>query len=380
MGFIAPITTSEGRRAADQDNRRDDINRREQEYHDQRMKSMQKQDELQGLQLEETRKNIPLNEIRRNAEQTSLMAKWAFQNIDRIPDDKLGDFSAELMTDMPLFEDFAHKDGQIVVPKTGEAMPVNRDFLKKYYAKLANPEAAMQLMMESMKPKQYVGKDGSVKTMTGDEAAAQGLTLASDAESGYKLKGEKVKADNAETMIGLDMQAKRAAIAAHNRAGKEPDVQFVSPDGKSITTMSKAQGQKLGLTPYSDFKATREMNNPKVDNPYSETSEEKAFEFALEQTMSDSGYLPVKKFNDATGSESTVYVDDAGNQAPPAVVQRASAIAAQTVQQYRSGQSLSGTRKAVAQKMDAPPVEGARRGRDGEWYVQKDGKTFKVVQ
>ena len=48
------------------------------------------------------------------------------------------------------------------------------------------------------------------------------------------------------------------------------------------------------------------------------------------------------------------------------------------MRQLRATYGITKEQAAAGGNEDTPPVDGARRAKDGNWYVQKDGKYYRV--
>ena len=405
-GIMIPISMSQGVQRAREDNQADQRFAMDQEYNKRRLEGLDLQQRQSRMQIEDMERDRPIKDLQRKAQMTSEMAKqaWAMLNIDpktlrpaqkapaewgnvsappkewgAIPDEQVNAFMAKFLTDTPIFGKVSvMPDGVLSDGKS--AFQMDRDSALKVLFGMAYPEKAMEL---AQREQQYINEKGKVETMTAGEAQERGLGLATDKVESYGLNKARIEDRDAEENARLGLDAKRAQIAASNRAHREKpdDMQFVSPDGKTAKTMDRKQGLEMGWTPMADYKATAALQGGEVD-PYafSKQTPDAIRKGIFEQSMMDKGYTPVETFT-AMGATVEWKTPD-GKPVPPEEVRAANAMADEALGILSQGQARDpvDAMRRVKAKLDAPPVQGAQKAPDGNWYVQKDGKWFRVRQ
>lgn len=225
MGGIAiPINVFDGVRQAEKDisdRRLEDARMR---MFDQQAKSAELQQQSQKLSLEQARKNIPLQDMQRDASMVTEYARFGFQNVDRVTDQDLPAYAAKLFSDMPVHGAVTVQNGQLFDGQ--RTMPVTRDSLKQILTQLANPEVAMKMKMdewqEKTAPRKYFNpQTGDVKYMAPGEAAGMGgyqdVANYEIGQKGIKLGADaqeaQAKAKYAGAIIQAELAAKRASAA-----------------------------------------------------------------------------------------------------------------------------------------------------------------------
>ena len=271
-GIMIPITMSQGVQRAREDNQADQRFAMDQEYNQRRLEGLDLSQRRDRMALDEMEKGAPLRELQRKAQMTSEMARQAFvmlnsghPDLGEVPDDQVAPFMAKFLTDTPVFGEVKlMPDGTISDGK--RTMKMDRQTALKMLAGLADPAKAMLLAQQEQ---QYINEKGKVETMTAGEAKSRGLGLATDQKAGFDINAARISDKYAEQDARLGLDVKRAQRDAHNRANREkPDeMQFVSPDGKTVRTMDRKQGLEMGWTPYGDFKATQALQDGGLD-PY----------------------------------------------------------------------------------------------------------------
>ena len=270
-GIMIPITMSQGIQRAREDNQADQRFAMDQEYNQRRLEGLDLSQRRDRMALDEMEKGAPLRELQRKAQVTSEMAKQAYVMLNsghpewgQIPDDQVGPFMAKFLTDTPVFGEVkVQPDGSLSDGK--RTMKMDRQTALKMLAGLADPERAMQLAQQEQ---QYINEKGKVETMTAGEAKSRGLGLATDQKAGFDLNAARISDKYAEQDARLGLDVKRAQLDNARREGRSKDeMQFVSPDGKTVRTMDRKQGLEMGWTPYGDFAATQKLQGLGED-PY----------------------------------------------------------------------------------------------------------------
>ena len=406
-GIMIPITMSQGVQRAREDNQADQRFAMDQEYNKRRLEGLDLGQRRDRMALDEMEKNAPLRDMQRKAQVTSEMARqaWAMLNIDpktlrpaqkapaewgnvsappkewgAIPDEQVNAFMAKFLTDTPIFGKVSvMPDGVLSDGKS--VFQMDRESALKVLFGMAYPEKAMEL---AQREQQYINEQGKIETMTAGEAQSRGLGLATDEVASYGLNKARIEDMNAEENAKLGLDVKRAQIAAHNRSNREkPDeTLFVSPDGKTARTMGRKQGLEMGWTPLADFKATQALQGGGLD-PYafSKQTPDAIRDGIIEQTMLENGYQMTEKMS-ADGTWQKVWTTPDGNPVPQADVKAALDLSEEVLGMLSSGRAADpvDAMNKVKTRRNAPPVPGAKRADDGQWYVQKDGKWFRVRQ
>lgn len=270
-GIMIPISMSQGVQRAREDNQADQRFAMDQEYNQRRLDGLDIGMQRDRLALGEAQKDAPLKDLERKARTTSEMAKQAYVMLNsghpewgQIPDDQVGPFMAKFLTDTPVFgEAKLMPDGTISDGK--RAIQMDRQTALKMLSGLADPAKAMELAQQEQ---QYINEKGKVETMTAGEAKSRGLGLATDQKAGFDLNAARISDKYAEQDARLGLDVKRAQLDNARREGRSKDeMQFVSPDGKTVKTMSKKDGLAAGWTPYGDFTATQKLQGLGED-PY----------------------------------------------------------------------------------------------------------------
>lgn len=270
MGIMVPITTSQGIQRAREDNRADRQWEIDQQFNEKRMQGLDMQMRRSQMELDEAEQNKPLRDLERKAKTTSEMAKRAYVMLEsghpewgQIPDEQVAPFMAKFLTDTPVFGETKLMPNGMLSDGTRE-IPMDRRAALKMLAGLADPGKAMEL---AQREAAYINEQGKVETMTAGEAKGRGLEMASDKAATYGMNAAAIQDKYAEENAQLGLNVKRAQINSHNRANREKPVemQFVSPDGKTVRTMAKEEGLRAGWTPYGDYKATADLRVPKLD-------------------------------------------------------------------------------------------------------------------
>lgn len=270
-GIMIPITMSQGIQRAREDNQADQRFAMDQEYNQRRLEGLDLSQRRDRMALDEMEKDAPLKDLERKARTTSEMAKQAYVMLNsghpewgQIPDDQVGPFMAKFLTDTPVFGEVkVQPDGSLSDGK--RTMKMDRQTALKMLAGLADPAKAMELAQQEQ---QYINEKGKVETMTAGEAKSRGLGLATDQKAGFDLNAARISDKYAEKDARLGLDVKRAQLDNARREGRSKDeMQFVSPDGKTVRTMDRKQGLEMGWTPYGDFAATQKLQGLGED-PY----------------------------------------------------------------------------------------------------------------
>lgn len=391
-GIMIPITMSQGVQRAREDNQNDNRYAMDLEYNQRRLEGLDLSQRRDRMALDEMEKGAPLRELQRKAQMTSEMARQAYTwlanghpELGEVPDDQIGGYMAKVLSDTPVFGEVkVQPDGSLSDGK--RTMKMDRQTALKMLAGLADPERAMQLAQQEQ---QYINENGKVETMTAAEAQGRGLEMATDKMAGYGLNKARIEDRDAEENARLGLDAKRAQIASSNRANREKpdDMQFVSPDGKTVKTMSKKDGFAAGWTPYGDFTATQKLQGLGED-PYdfSMQSPGSIESDAYDAYLADMGYqfsivkdefgTPVKQWTKGGKAAEISPEDHASARDYAKMTNRI--LATGEAKSVPAARELAA--RKLADKQSAPPVEGAQKAPDGNWYVQKDGKWFRVRQ
>lgn len=386
-GIMIPITMSQGIQRAREDNQADQRFAMDKQFNERRLEGLDMSQRRDRMELDEAEKDRPLRDLQRKAQVTSEMARQAFvmlnsghPDLGEVPDDQVAPFMAKFLTDTPVFgETKLMPNGAISDGK--REIRMDRQTALKMLAGLADPAKAMQLAQQEQ---QYINEHGKIETMTAGEAESRGLEAAADKVETYRLNKARIEDQYAEDGAKLGLDVKKAQIAAHNRANREkPDeTQFVSPDGKTARTMGRKQGLEMGWTPLADFKATQALQGGGLD-PYafSKQTPDAIRDGIIEQTMLENGYQMTEKMS-ADGTWQKVWTTPDGNPVPQADVKAALDLSEEVLGMLSSGRAADpvDAMNKVKTRRNAPPVPGAKRADDGQWYVQKDGKWFRVRQ
>lgn len=386
-GIMIPISMSQGVQRAREDNQADQRFAMDQEYNQRRLDGLDIGMQRDRLALGEAQKDAPLKDLERKARTTSEMAKQAYVMLNsghpewgQIPDDQVGPFMAKFLTDTPVFgEAKLMPDGTISDGK--RAIQMDRQTALKMLSGLADPAKAMELAQQEQ---QYINEKGKVETMTAGEAKSRGLGLATDQKAGFDLNAARISDKYAEQDARLGLDVKRAQLDNARREGRSKDeMQFVSPDGKTVRTMDRKQGLEMGWTPYGDFAATRKLQGLGGEDPYafSKQTPDAIREGIIEQTMIEKGYQMSEKMS-PDGTWQKVWATPDGKPVQPADLQDALALSDEVLGMLSSGQAADpvDAMQRAKTRRNSPPVPGAKRADDGNWYVQKDGKWFRVRQ
>ena len=380
-GIMIPITMSQGVQRAREDNQNDDRYAMDLEYNQRRLEGLDLSQRRDRMAMDEMEKGAPLRELQRKAQMTSEMAKQAYTwlanghpELGQVPDDQIGGYMAKVLSDTPVFGEVkVQPDGSLSDGKRN--MKMDRQTALKMLAGLADPEKAMELAQQEQ---QYINENGKVETMTAGEAQSRGLEMAADKMSGYGLHKAQIEDMDAEENARLGIAAKKAQIAASNRAHREKpdDMQFVSPDGKTVKTMGRSQGLEMGWTPYGDYTATRKLQGLGEDGyDFSPQSPGSVEGDAYDAYLADMGYqfnivkdefgTPVKQLTKG-GKAAEISPEDHTDA-------REYARLVNNILASGEAKSIPAARELAARKL-APPVEGAKKAPDGKWYVQTGTK------
>lgn len=376
-GIMMPISFNAGRQRALEDNRGDELAEQQRQLNETRMRGLEMNMRRDQMLLDDAEQGAPLRKMKRDAEMISQIAKFGAANLERVSDEDLPEYMAQLLSDMPAYGQVQVQGGKLF---DGEkSIPIDRRTAMAILQGFSDPEKAMQLKMQESP---YINEQGKVETMTAGEAQERGLGLATDQVASYGLNKARIEDQHVEenARLGLDIKKQQLHNSRLEGQGKG-DMQFVSPDGKTAKTMGRKQGLEMGWTPMADYKATAALQGGEVD-PYafSKQTPDAIRKGIFEQSMMDKGYTPVETFT-AMGATVEWKTPD-GKPVPPEEVRAANAMADEALGILSQGQARDpvDAMRRVKAKFDAPPVQGAQKAPDGNWYVQKDGKWFRVRQ
>lgn len=381
--IMMPISFNSGRQRAIEDNRGDELAAQQRQLNETRMRGLEMNMRRDQMALDDAEQGAPLRKMKRDAEMISQIAKFGAANLERVSDEDLPEYMAQLLSDMPAYGQVQVQGGKLF---DGEkSIPIDRRTAMAILQGFSDPEKAMQLKMQESP---YINEQGKVETMTAGEAQQRGLGLATDQVASYGLNKARIEDRDAEENARLGLYAKRAQIAASDRAHREKpdDMQFVSPDGKTAKTMGRKQGLEMGWTPMADYKATAALQGGGDPYDFSKQNAGSVEDDAYDAYLADMGYQfsvvkdefgnPVKQWAKG-GKPAEISPDDHAS---------ARNYARLTNRILASGEakSVPAARELAARKLaeqqSTPPVQGAQKAPDGNWYVQKDGKWFRVRQ
>ena len=398
-GIMTPITFNTGRQRAVKDNQADERFDQQTRIDDQRIRGLELDNQRKGFEFGQQQKDAPLKQMKRDADTIAEIAKFGAANLDRVSDEDVAEYMAQLLSDMPAFGKVNVQNGQLFDGK--RARPMDRQSALQLLRGLSDPAKAMEVKTREA---QYINEQGQIETMTAGEAKGRGLGLATDRKAGYELNKARVDDQFAEEKAGLDIRKLRSEIA------------------KNYATANKDMGE--GTTRYK-FPA---------QNPDS------IREGVMERTMIEMGYQQQEVFNERTGMFSKTWASPDGEPVTPEEIQDAVALSDEVLTILSSGlardtveamemakdnrrsigggfevetvrprkeppvkkkpplarglenanlsrlmpqvkRNDDGTVSLVTEadrQQATPPIEGARQAPDGNWYVQKDGKFYRV--
>ena len=160
-GIMMPISLNAGRQRAREDNRGDELAEQQRQLNEKRMQGLDMDMRRSQMALDEAEQGAPLRKMQRDAEMISQIAKFGAANLDRVSDDDLPEYMAQLLSDMPAFGQVQVQGGKL---HDGEkSIPINRRTAMAILQGFSDPEKAMQLKMQESP---YINEQGKVETMT----------------------------------------------------------------------------------------------------------------------------------------------------------------------------------------------------------------------